>query len=50
MQVRLRRQTANLLEEFERLACGLSNVTHCYHVSGVWNYVLHVSSGSPQKY
>lgn len=48
--VQLEKQTTELLEEFERLAGELPEVQCCLHVSGGWNFILHITATSPQAY
>jgi len=48
--VQLEKQTAALLADFETLVCGLPEVQCCLHVSGDWNFILHVTAQTPQDY
>ncbi|MDB5004404.1 MAG: AsnC family transcriptional regulator [Mucilaginibacter sp.] len=48
--VKLEKQTTLLLAEFEELACGMPEVQACLHVSGDWNFIMLVSSTTPQIY
>jgi len=48
--VQLAQQTTILLEEFERLATNLPEVQNCFHISGPWNFVLHITAVTPQDY
>lgn len=48
--IQLEKQTTGLLDEFERLANSLPEVQCCLHVSGPWNFILHITAISPQCY
>jgi len=48
--VQLVQQTTELLREFEQLAAALPEVQNCFHVSGPWNFMLHISAAAPQDY
>lgn len=48
--VTLEKQTKVLLEEFETLVIGFSQVQFVTHVSGKWDFILHVVAESPQHY
>jgi len=48
--VQLEKQTAALLAEFEDWVNGLHEVQCCLHVSGDWNFILHVTADTPQAY
>jgi len=48
--IKLEKQTTELLDEFEQLMSGVSEIQFCLHVSGTWNFILHVSATSPQAY
>ena len=43
--VRLDNQTTEQLEEFEQLANALYEIEFCLHVSGSWNFILHIKCG-----
>jgi Lrp/AsnC family leucine-responsive transcriptional regulator len=42
ISVRLRAQTAETMEKFERSVRSMSEITECYLVSGVHDYLLHL--------
>ncbi|MBL4677006.1 MAG: Lrp/AsnC family transcriptional regulator [Mucilaginibacter sp.] len=48
--VKLEKQTTELLSEFESQVTKMPEVQFCMHVSGLWNFILHVSAVSPQAY
>ena len=48
--IKLEKQTTELLEEFERAVSGMQEIQFCLHVSGTWNFILHVTASSPQAY
>jgi len=48
--VRLERQTTELLNAFEEAVKRLPEVPCLLHVSGGWNFILHVTATTPQAY
>lgn len=48
--VKLERQTKTLLNEFERTADTMDEVQFCLHLSGKWDFILHVTAETPQHY
>lgn len=48
--VKLQKQTTALLNAFEALALEMPEVQFCLHVSGGWNFILHVTAATPQAY
>lgn len=50
LQVRLEKQDTEQLDEFERSALSMPEVQFLLHVSGEWNFILHISAVSPQEY
>lgn len=48
--VRLERQTTELLNAFEDAVKQLPEVQYLLHVSGGWNFILHVTAATPQAY
>jgi len=48
--VKLQKQTTALLNEFEALMLDMPEVQCCLHVSGGWNFILHISAPTPQAY
>jgi len=48
--VTLEKQTKSLLQQFEELAIGLPQVQFVTHVSGKWDFILHVACETPQHY
>jgi Lrp/AsnC family transcriptional regulator, leucine-responsive regulatory protein len=50
MHVRLKTQTKELLEEFEATANQMSEVQFLLHVSGSWDFILHITAKTPQAY
>lgn len=48
--VRLDKQTTEQLDEFERTANAMDEVQFCLHVSGGWNFILHIHAATPQAY
>ena len=45
--VKLQKHTTALLNEFKALAKQLSEVQSCLHVSGSWNFILHITAPTP---
>ena len=50
VHVKLKRQTQALLRDFEQIAVDMSEVQFCLHVSGGWDFILHVTAATPQDY
>jgi Lrp/AsnC family leucine-responsive transcriptional regulator len=48
--VKLEKQTTTLLQEFEAAMVDMSEVQFCLHVSGGWNFILHINATTPQAY
>lgn len=48
--VKLEKQTTTLLNEFEAAMNEMPEVQFCLHVSGGWNFILHVTAATPQDY
>ena len=48
--VKLEKQTKKLLEEFERTANTMNEIQFCLHVSGKWDFILHITAETPQDY
>ncbi|MCR8556978.1 Lrp/AsnC family transcriptional regulator [Mucilaginibacter sp. BJC16-A38] len=48
--VRLEKQTTELLNAFEEAVKLLPEVQYLLHVSGGWNFILHVTARTPQAY
>ena len=48
--VKLEKQTTRLLNEFEKNTSAMSEVQCCLHVSGKWDFMLHVTAETPQGY
>lgn len=48
--VRLERQTTEALNAFEEAVRLLPEVQYLLHVSGAWNFILHVTARTPQAY
>ena len=48
--VRLQRQTKTLLNTFEETAVAMDEVQSCLHLSGEWDFILHVTAETPQHY
>lgn len=48
--VRLEKQTTELLNAFEEAVKRLPEVQCLLHVSGSWNFILHVTATTPQAY
>jgi DNA-binding Lrp family transcriptional regulator len=48
--VRLEKQTTELLKVFEDAVRQLPEVQYLLHVSGGWNFILHVRDATPQAY
>jgi len=48
--VTLEKQTKALLEAFEQTATALLQVQFVIHVSGKWDFILHVAAETPQHY
>jgi Lrp/AsnC family leucine-responsive transcriptional regulator len=48
--VKLEKQTTGLLNEFEEMISGMPEVQFCLHVSGGWNFILHITAVTPQAY
>ncbi len=50
LMIKLRDPDTKLFERFEALLTGIPEVQFMLHVSGAWNYVLHVTAATPQAY
>ena len=48
--VKLDKQTTTQLDTFEDLCNNLPEVQFCLHVSGEWNFILHITAATPQAY
>jgi Lrp/AsnC family leucine-responsive transcriptional regulator len=48
--VKLEKQTTTLLNEFEAAMLVMPEVQFCLHVSGGWNFILHITAATPQDY
>ncbi|MES2107988.1 MAG: Lrp/AsnC family transcriptional regulator [Bacteroidota bacterium] len=48
--VQLEKQTTPLLNEFEQWVLAMAEVQCCLHVSGEWNFILHITAATPQAY
>src|ERR1700761_8604405 len=48
--VKLNRQTTPLFDEFEQAMRKVPEVQFLFHVSGGWNYILHITATTPQAY
>jgi Lrp/AsnC family leucine-responsive transcriptional regulator len=48
--VKLETQTTTLLGAFEADMLGMPEVQCCLHVSGSWNFILHITAPTPQYY
>ena len=48
--VKLDKQTTKHLNEFEALCKAMPEVHFLLHVSGSWNFILHIIAPSPQEY
>lgn len=48
--VKLEKQTTTLLNEFEKAMEEMPEVQFCLHVSGGWNFILHITAATPQAY
>jgi Lrp/AsnC family leucine-responsive transcriptional regulator len=48
--VKLEKQTKTLLNEFEKTVSEMPEVQCCLHVSGKWDFMLHISAETPQDY
>ncbi|MDB5141644.1 MAG: AsnC family transcriptional regulator [Mucilaginibacter sp.] len=48
--VKLEKQTTTQLDEFEAMAQIMPEVQFCLHVSGGWNFILHITAQTPQAY
>jgi Lrp/AsnC family leucine-responsive transcriptional regulator len=48
--VKLEKQTTALLNAFEQAMQQLPQVQFCLHVSGGWNFILHITAETPQAY
>ncbi|MDB5089722.1 MAG: AsnC family transcriptional regulator [Mucilaginibacter sp.] len=48
--VKLDRQTTAQLDAFEAMAKDMPEVQFCLHVSGSWNFILHITAATPQAY
>jgi Lrp/AsnC family leucine-responsive transcriptional regulator len=48
--VKLEKQTTSLLNEFEAAMLNMQEVQFCLHVSGSWNFILHITAATPQDY
>lgn len=50
LMIKLRDPDTKLFEKFEQLITDLPEVQFALHVSGAWNFILHVTSKTPQAY
>lgn len=50
VHVKLKRQTQTLLQEYEQVITRMTEVQFCLHVSGAWDFILHVTAATPQDY
>ena len=50
VHVKLRHQTRELLCDYEQLIKAKPEVQFCLHVSGEWDFILHVTAATPQAY
>ncbi|WP_426582645.1 Lrp/AsnC family transcriptional regulator [Mucilaginibacter sp. R-33] len=50
VHVKLKRQTQMLLGDFEQTVTRMTQVQFCLHVSGGWDFILHVTATTPQAY
>ncbi|HVW94407.1 MAG TPA: Lrp/AsnC family transcriptional regulator [Mucilaginibacter sp.] len=50
VHVKLKRQTKTLLRAFEEVLTAMPEVQFCLHVSGGWDFILHVAAPTPQDY
>jgi Lrp/AsnC family leucine-responsive transcriptional regulator len=48
--VKLDKQTTAQLDTFEAMAKDMPEVQFCLHVSGGWNFILHITAPTPQAY
>jgi Lrp/AsnC family leucine-responsive transcriptional regulator len=48
--VKLEKQTTRLLNAFGQAMQQLPQVQFCLHVSGGWNFILHITAETPQAY
>ncbi|MDB5144543.1 MAG: AsnC family transcriptional regulator [Mucilaginibacter sp.] len=48
--VKLDKQTTAQLDAFEAMAKAMPEVQFCLHVSGGWNFILHITAATPQAY
>ena len=48
--VKLDKQTTSQLDAFEEMCKNLPQVQFCLHVSGEWNFILHITANTPQAY
>jgi Lrp/AsnC family leucine-responsive transcriptional regulator len=48
--VKLDKQTTTQLDAFEAMAKDMPEVQFCLHVSGGWNFILHITAPTPQAY
>ena len=50
LMVKLKDPNTALFEKFESMAVEMPEVQFVLHVSGSWNFVLHVTATTPQAY
>jgi|ERR1700761_5663583 len=50
VHVKLREQTMELLTAFEVSTMAMSEVQFVLHVSGGWDFILHITASTPQDY
>ena len=48
--VKLEKQTKTLLNDFKAMADSMDEVQFCLHLSGKWDFMLHVTAETPQNY
>lgn len=48
--VKLDKQTTAQLNAFETMVKAMPEVQFCLHVSGGWNFILHITAQTPQDY
>ena len=48
--VKLEKQSTEYFNDFENAVCQMPEVQFLLHVSGGWNFILHITAKSPQAY
>lgn len=50
VHIKLKEQSKTALLNYEQRICALPAVQYCLHVSGAWDFIVHVGAATPQAY